>query len=52
MLHGPAEARDELTQFIADLQAHSPPGLMSQRLRRRLPDLDGSFAEHFKHWKE
>ena len=25
MLHGPAEARDELTQFIADLEAHSPP---------------------------
>jgi hypothetical protein len=47
MLHGPAEARDELVRFLADIQAHSPPGLLSRRLRRRLPDLERRFVEHF-----
>ena len=51
MLHGSAEAHGELVRFLADIQAHSPPGLLSQRLRRRLPDLDRKFVEHFKRWK-
>lgn len=51
MLHGPAEARDELVQFLADIQAASPPGHLSARLRARIPDLDQRFAAHFRSWK-
>ncbi len=51
MLHGPPEARDELVRYLADIQAHAPPGRLSERLRRRLPDLDQRLAEHFTGWK-
>jgi hypothetical protein len=46
LLHGPPEAREELQGFLADIQALTPPGLLSRRLRQRLPDLDARFAEH------
>ena len=51
MLHGPDQAHDELVRFFADVQAHLPPGLLSDRLRRRLPNLESDFADHFRHWK-
>jgi hypothetical protein len=51
MLHGPPEARDELVRYLADIQAHSPPGRLGERLRRRLPDLDQKMADHFTGWK-
>ena len=51
MLHGPPEARDELRRFLADIQALTPPGQLSQRLRQRVPDLEQQFATHFKSWK-
>lgn len=51
MLHGPAEARHELIQFLADLQANSPPGTLSGRLGRRLQNPRSRMAEHFKNWK-
>jgi len=51
LLHGPPEAREELRRFLADLQALTPPGLLSRRLRQRLPDLDARFAEHCRKWK-
>jgi hypothetical protein len=47
LLHGPPEAREALTAFLADIQRGAPPGALSDRLRRRLPDLPGRFAEHF-----
>lgn len=50
MLHGPVEGREELLQFLADLQAHAPPGVLSQKLRSRMPDLEQRFSEHFKQW--
>jgi hypothetical protein len=50
MLHGPAEAGDELKRFLADLQAHTPPGVFSQRLERRLPGLQRRFSAHFRDW--
>ncbi|MFV1968848.1 MAG: DUF1570 domain-containing protein [Pirellulaceae bacterium] len=50
MLDGSSEARDELTKYLAALQSHSPPGILSHRLRIRLPDLDRQFSEHFKTW--
>jgi len=51
MLHGPQEAREELTQYLATIQALTPPGQLSSRLRRRLPNLRQEFAGHFKNWK-
>lgn len=51
MLHGPPEARQELQQFLADLQALTPPGQLSHRLRRRIPDLDARFASHCRRWR-
>lgn len=47
MLAGPPEAREELRRFLADIQSLTPPGQLSQRLRERLPDLEGAFAKHF-----
>ncbi len=37
MLHGPPEARAELQHFLADIQALTPPGLLSDRLRGACP---------------
>lgn len=51
MLHGPPEAHDELVRYLADIAAHTPPGQLGQRLRRRIPDLDRRIVEHFNAWK-
>jgi len=51
MLHGPADAHDELVRFLADIQAQTPPGLLSRRLAQRLPALEHRFAQHFRHWR-
>jgi len=51
LLHGSPEARQELVGFLADIQARTPPDLMSQRLARRIPDLSKRFHAHFRHWK-
>jgi hypothetical protein len=50
MLHGPPQARDALQRYLADIQALTPPGQLSRRLRHQLPQLDRRFAEHFKHF--
>lgn len=47
MLHGPLEAQEELSRYLDDLHAGSQPGRLSQRLRRRMPDLSRRIAEHF-----
>jgi hypothetical protein len=46
LLHDPPEAREELQRFLADLQALTPPGLLSRPIRHRMPDLDARFANH------
>ncbi len=51
MLHGPREAHQELVQFLAALQARTPPGLLSQRLNRHLPRSEQHLVAHFKGWK-
>lgn len=51
MLHGPTEARHELIRFLADIQASTPPGTLSQRLAHRLPKTKSQFAKHFKTWE-
>ncbi|NLY02387.1 MAG: hypothetical protein GXY83_40395 [Rhodopirellula sp.] len=51
MLHGPYLAHDELVRYLADIQNHAPPGILSSRLRARLPDCDRRFGAHFQSWK-
>ena len=52
MLHGPPEAREELLGYLADIQAHAPPGQLSRRLRQRMPNVESRFAEHFQTWRQ
>ena len=51
MIHGPRAAREELRGYLADVQSHSPPGILSERLRRRIPDLERQLSIHLKTWK-
>jgi Protein of unknown function (DUF1570) len=48
MLHGPQEARDELVSYLGELRSGGEPGRLSDRLRRRVPDLNRRIAEHFR----
>lgn len=48
MLHGPQPAHDELVAYLAELAAHRDAGSLSQRLRRRFPDLQQRLVEHFR----
>ncbi len=50
MLHGPPAAREVLQRYLADLEAHTPPGRLSHHLRHRIPDLDDAFTRHFRSW--
>jgi len=52
MIHGPRAARDVLRDYLADIQAHSPPGILSKRLRSQIPDLDRQLSIHLKSWKK
>lgn len=51
MLLGPVEARDELARYLGDVGTSTPPGLLSQRLQKRLPGTRRRFAAHFKSWR-
>lgn len=51
MLHGPAEAHEELTLYLHDLQKKNPPNLLSERLKRRIPSLQHHFSTYFRKWK-
>jgi hypothetical protein len=48
LIHGPGEARDEFHRYLMDLQAHVPPGQLSDRLRASLPRLRSLFVQHFQ----
>jgi len=48
MLHGPREAQEELQRYLQDVYQGSDAGRLSQRLRRRIPDLSRKMAEHFR----
>ena len=49
MINGPAEAHEELVNYLRDLQRqNTPPDPMSARLKIRIPELHQSFAAHFK----
>ena len=47
LLHGPREGREELVRFLDELESGADPGRLSDRLRRRIPDLNRRVAEHF-----
>ena len=51
MLHGPPAAQEELLAYLSDIQSRRPPGDLSRRLRRRIPDLEKNFAAHFTQWR-
>jgi hypothetical protein len=48
MLHGSPEALDELRRYLGELEAGGDAGRLSDRLRRRMPDLSRRMAEHFR----
>ena len=50
MLHGSSEANAELISYLNDLEAQTPPGKLSDRLRRRIPNLTQQFSQHFRSW--
>jgi len=47
-VHGPAEANEELLRYLTDLEGGGEVGPLSERLRRRLPDLNRRVMEHFR----
>lgn len=51
LLQGPPEVRRELIAYLHDLEAERIPGILSKRLRLRLPDLNRRFARHFQNWR-
>lgn len=52
MLHGSREAHAELVRYLNDIRNAVPPGQLSHRLRRRIPDIENRFVEHFRSWKK
>jgi hypothetical protein len=48
LLHGPPPAREELIRYLGELASGAEPGPLSQRLRRKIPDLNRRVAEHFR----
>lgn len=51
MLHGPEAGRDELIGFLKDIARQKPPGNLSDRLGRRINDLESECASHFRGWQ-
>lgn len=50
MLHGPVAAHRVLVHYLADIRQGNPPGKLSQRMRRAIPNLDQRMIQHFKYW--
>lgn len=48
LLHGPPEARDELLHYLTDIQSFKPPGRLSDRLSRPLPQVEYDYVRHFR----
>jgi len=51
MLHGPLPVHRALVHFLADIRRGNPPGKLSERLYRSLPDLERQMIVHFKQWR-
>jgi len=50
MLHGPAEAREALLDYLNTIHRGGIPGNLGERLAERVPDLKGAFRKHFAAW--
>lgn len=50
-LHGPSEAREDLQRHLADLADAATGPTLGDRLRRRWPELESKFAQHFRGWQ-
>ena len=48
MCQGPPGAHEELVGYLQDLAAQKPPGLLSERLARRIPSLSAEFKASIK----
>ncbi|MEM8947005.1 MAG: hypothetical protein AAGD11_17655 [Planctomycetota bacterium] len=51
MLHGPLPVHRVLVHYLADIRRHNPPGKLSDRLHRAMPQLKQQLVMHFKHWR-
>jgi len=51
MLHGPLPAHRVLVQFLTDIRHGNPPGQLSERLARAVPDAEKQMVQHFKRWR-
>jgi hypothetical protein len=47
-VYGPPEANAELLRYLVDLESGIEAGRLSERLRRKLPDLNRRVSEHFR----
>ena len=52
MLHGPLPAHRALVHFLGDIRQAVPPGLLSERLYKAVPNLEKQFVRHFKKWRK
>ncbi len=51
LLHGPDAAHSALTQYLARVEAHDPPGPVSAQLRRVWASPESQLTSHIKSWK-
>ena len=51
MLHGPLPVHRALVHYLADIRRGNPPGRLSERLHREMPDLERQLVLHFKQWR-
>lgn len=51
MLHGPAEARQTLSNYLYDVRIGNPAGLLSGRLAAELHDPQRQLTRHFRNFK-
>ncbi|OHB79159.1 MAG: hypothetical protein A2W31_18440 [Planctomycetes bacterium RBG_16_64_10] len=51
MLHGSRGGLAALRSFLADIQAGTPPGRLSQRLVATDPQIEHRMIDHFKRWR-
>ncbi len=51
MLHGPLPVHRALVHYLADIRRGNPPGQLSERLDREVPDLQRQMVMHFKQWR-
>lgn len=48
LLHGPDAVREEFQAYLRDLHHHVPPGRLSERLSRQVPDWHQQLVVHFQ----